>query len=1168
MTNQQTMKYILLLLFTTFSLFLFGQQPTLMLQKGHTAPITDMAISEDGRLIVSASYDGTIRLWDALSKKELRVFYTQSMGQIKIALKGQTLAAAMPDGNLKLWKIENGQLLKNYTFTENPITDLDFNLAKAEILLGFADGKIMMLNYENDKRSEVIQAHSDWINTLGFSADGLHFLTAAADGLVLWNTKKMEKKQGLLGTSVSSANFSADGNYLVSGGQDGIVKVFKTEDGGYISALEGNEKRLIFATITPDNGTIISVDLYGKTTVWNAQTQDTIQVFNIGTGVNAVKLHPDGRTLVTGFRQNVRLWRTETGKQITDFKGLIDDWEAKYVNSVKFSIDNQEIISIGDKAIRFWGEISGDKIDVAENIEQLILHPNGRNLATLEKNGKIVLWDAISKDTVRVFEGESSHIVFTENGRLLLGYLGNKLLIWQTATGKLLDYVKIGNDDIFKLAIHPDGSTIAISTTSGKIHIYDYRTGTFLAECETQKHQFFALTFTKDGTQIIGGTEDGYLVIWDVATGKFVMKIKAHEGMVSTLVVDNQYFISGDVNGDIEIWNHYLEPIGQLKGHTKMVMDMDRKGDFLVSCAADNTILLWDLKTRQSLAQFYAFNDDWVIISPEGLFDGSSNSLSKMHYVIGLEPLELSQLKERYFEPGLLAKLLKISIEPLRDVSKFDAVPLYPIAELEWKDKDNLILKIKLNERNGGIGKVSLFINKKELLEDINPKRKKEIEIKLADFQRFLKNDNDDFFSVKTYNEVGWLSSKPERIRYVPTANARGTETDGKITIQLGKKYEPKMYAIIVGTSDYRGEKMDLSYADKDATDMAEGLKGVGEALFGAENVEVNLLISNGKMPSTKTNIQQAFANIATAAKPEDVVIIYFSGHGVTYGATEAQFYYLTKDVASADIEDATIRQNFTIATNELTEMLKSIPAQKQVLIIDACSSGSLVNDVLSQTRGLSSSQRRALDRMKDRTGMFILAGSAANKVSYEASQFGQGLLTYSLLLGMNGSALREGKYVDVMQLFQFAADKVPEFAAFIGGVQRPVIATPAGSNSFDIGQLTADVRIPMMEVKPLFVRSNFQEETNFDDYLELGDALDNRLTDISSEGKTASILFVNVKKYPNGYSIKGRYIVEGEDITVKVNLFKGETAIKNFTVNGSIRDVNGLVDLILKEVE
>jgi len=77
-------------------------------------------------------------------------------------------------------------------------------------------------------------------------------------------------------------------------------------------------------------------------------------------------------------------------------------------------------------------------------------------------------------------------------------------------------------------------------------------------------------------------------------------------------------------------------------------------------------------------------------------------------------------------------------------------------------------------------------------------------------------------------------------------------------------------------------------------------------------------------------------------------------------------------------------------------------------MILDACASGRVVEDLLAE-RNVSPEQIRALDRMKDRTGMFVLAGSAADKVTYEAGQFGQGLLTYSLLLGMRGAVLKSG---------------------------------------------------------------------------------------------------------------------------------------------------------------
>jgi hypothetical protein len=78
--------------------------------------------------------------------------------------------------------------------------------------------------------------------------------------------------------------------------------------------------------------------------------------------------------------------------------------------------------------------------------------------------------------------------------------------------------------------------------------------------------------------------------------------------------------------------------------------------------------------------------------------------------------------------------------------------------------------------------------------------------------------------------------------------------------------------------------------------------------------------------------------------------------------------------------------------------------------------------------------------------------------VSYETTQYAQGLLTYSLLEGMKGRALRDGDYVDVGKLFGHAVDQVPELAGKIGGLQHPLVAAPRGS-SFDIGRLTAEDR-------------------------------------------------------------------------------------------------------------
>jgi hypothetical protein len=296
-------------------------------------------------------------------------------------------------------------------------------------------------------------------------------------------------------------------------------------------------------------------------------------------------------------------------------------------------------------------------------------------------------------------------------------------------------------------------------------------------------------------------------------------------------------------------------------------------------------------------------------------------------------------------------------------------------------------------------------------------------------------------------------------------------------------------------------------------------------------------------------------------------LLVYFSGHGVAYGNSEnEQFYYLTKGFSSQNLSDPEIRNKYAISSEEMTHWITSSASQKQIMILDACSSGQIVEDLLTE-RDIPSSQVRALDRMKDRTGMFVLAGSAADKVSYEASQFGQGLLTYSLLLGMDGAALKDGQSVDVMNLFQFARDQVPEFAKDIGGIQTPFLVTPTNAASFDIGLITEDVKIPIKQVKPLFVKSNFQDEERFKDVLRLSSAVDQHLINATSGPNSKGIVFINADQFKNAYSINGRYKVVENQITADVNIYKGDDKIGEFQSSGTKNEMDQLVEQILDGV-
>ena len=253
----------------------------------------------------------------------------------------------------------------------------------------------------------------------------------------------------------------------------------------------------------------------------------------------------------------------------------------------------------------------------------------------------------------------------------------------------------------------------------------------------------------------------------------------------------------------------------------------------------------------------------------------------------------------------------------------------------------------------------------------------------------------------------------------------------------------PNLYAIIAGVSDYKGEKLDLRFAAKDAEDFSNAVQESARALLnidGKEHVFVTTLLSNKSNSPSKSNISKAFADIKSKAKANDIVVIYLSGHGENFGTESTNFYYLTEDASSFEL--SSIEKEVAISTNEFAEWLKAIPAGKQVLILDACASGKLAEDMLvAMKAGIPSDQIRALDRLNSRTGTFILSGAAANQSAYETSIYGQGLLTYSLLYGMkSGTALKDNQFVDVDKLFQYSADKVKElglgFKNYIGLTQ------------------------------------------------------------------------------------------------------------------------------------
>jgi len=560
---------------------------------------------------------------------------------------------------------------------------------------------------------------------------------------------------------------------------------------------------------------------------------------------------------------------------------------------------------------------------------------------------------------------------------------------------------------------------------------------------------------------------------------------------------------------------------------------------------------------------------DYVVTTSSGLFDGTEKAIENLYLLINdkedkskpWKTIDLTQLKAKYYIPGLWDKLIAGDSTDLPDVESIKNISLAPEIITDTAYSFTKPYKISLQDKGGGIGAVRIVVNGKEIIADArNGKpvigKKMTLAVDLLPYKKYFGTDN---------NTLQVFSSNADS-----SLTSRGliVSSSGK----PGKQANPKLFVFSIGTSNYKGDEIDLQYSSKDATDITNALKVGSQKLFGADSTVIYSLTSNATDSSllpSKWNIERTFGEISKKATAKDIFILYLSGHGIN---TSGDFYYLTKDAYTANASAYTFKEVLkavAISSNEFTEYLKNVAAQKQLFIIDACASGKLVENLVAH-RDIPYSTLKALDRLKDRTGTHIITGCAADAVSYEASRFGQGLLTYSLLEGMKGASLRDNKFLDVAQWFQYARDRVPQLAAGLGGIQTPQVYSPTGNESFDVAELDEEEKklVPLAEEKPVFIKSSFQEEEKFADILSIGKQMDNNLYETSSVNARSGFVFFPVDEFSNAYQVLGRYKLNNGQITGLVKIIRTSTQeiVSSFSISAA--DAKAVSLIVLEKIK
>jgi WD40 repeat protein/tRNA A-37 threonylcarbamoyl transferase component Bud32 len=603
-------------LFTIFN----QNQQTL---KGHTREVTSVSLSPDDKRIVSSGMDGTIRMWEADTGRELFTIkvhdespysHHESYAVMSVAFSptGESFASGSGDNTVRIWRATDGDELFILKGHVGCVRSIAFSPNGEQIASGSGlslepyrkgDNSVKVWNAASGQEIHTMNGHTDEVTCVAFSRDGTQIVSSSLDRTIrVWDAKsgrEIAKHTEQFGT-IESVAFTPNGQGILVGNQNRSLRVIDAANGQDIRSMPGLARIIAFSR---DGRKTVGAISGGALRVWNSSSSGIFLDLKGHSGkITGLAFDSDCTKIVSSsWDRTVKIWDATKPQGPRTLSG-----HSNTVTGVIVSVDGKRIVSSSyDKTIKIWDATSGE-----------VLH-------TLPEQPDHVWGLAISADGKRIASAGSDKLV----------------RVWETASGKLAITLTGHEDEVNSVAFSRDGKHIVSASFDNTIKVWDAVTGELT---RTTRAAGPVMAVSPDGKQIVGGLcdrrvgpFDGWTVkplkVWDLASGRELLSIEGAKG-ASQLAYssDGKWIVSNDLNNEAKVWDAASgNELLTLRGHTGRVESAtftpDRKR--IATCGNDGTVKFWDAISGQETLTLKA-SSSRVAFSPDGkqMFgDGNSN---------------------------------------------------------------------------------------------------------------------------------------------------------------------------------------------------------------------------------------------------------------------------------------------------------------------------------------------------------------------------------------------------------------------------------------------------------------------------------------------------------------------------------------------------------------
>ncbi|MCB2210392.1 WD40 repeat domain-containing protein [bacterium] len=617
---------------------------------GHTDLISSCRFSPDGRWIISASKDGTLKIWDAISGREMRTLAGHEGGVTRFAISrdSKILVSGSWDNTVKIWNPASGKCLRTLEGHENTISDVQITPEGRFITSAGQDSGVWLWQANTGELLEKIglketSPYSPFRSRI--SPGGVLLAFAAGGSLYLYD---LQHRQMALELSIGIAQasgpfeFSPDGRYIACANNDLTVSIWDlrtVSEAGRITSHRSDalpragigyatyvtELRIVEMAFSPDSNLLITGTNIGGLATWNVpERRGGFRMPKHNREISKIAFSPDGKFVVTGSEDaTLKVLNPRTGMEIETFHG-----HANEISYCAVSPDGEKILSGSyDGTLRLWDKpekkVKGGTFKHKHQVSACAINAEHNIALSGGQDGVVSTWgltDEYKQHAGEEHKGPVEACAISKDGRTLLSY-GDDVTLrqWDRQFGAQREAFKEAN-----LSALPNGSMgsgfaksclvtadgkYAVTETRSKLSVWDLHQHEMLQfiehHCSMLPRQscvispddsyFVAVNDGKIGFYKFGES-DPFRTIQGLAPMAFSpdgQSLLYREPDTNTLRIDDLSVGSGS--------SRWLE-----SEHSFDCCEFSHQGDLVAACNHDGLLTVWDIETQEKRFEVHA----------------------------------------------------------------------------------------------------------------------------------------------------------------------------------------------------------------------------------------------------------------------------------------------------------------------------------------------------------------------------------------------------------------------------------------------------------------------------------------------------------------------------------------------------------------------------------